>query len=325
VKRERTDPYAAVPAYQVEELEAFRKLEYASVGPWRYVVCGDGAPLVMLPGGFMHADMFFYLARHLRGVRTMIPDSYVKQGVVDLAEASAHVEAMLGREGFDAADFIGVSAGGGLVQYLLATSAQLVSRAILSHTGVLEPSRDKEIRRSLLGVRLLPGGLIRRMMRRRTMQDYPESEWAAFARVRLRGVPRVRQEDLDRVAVRERGLARRLHTGGVAGSGAHPDLAGRRPELPEARGVALLLPKRGCARLRCGKPPHAVPVPGGVRTHHPGVARNRLSSSVDARPLRPDAQRTHDARPRGLLRRRGCPPQSSRDRRKALHARVNTR
>ena len=182
MKRERTDPYAAVPAYQVEELEAFRKLEYASVGPWRYVVCGDGAPLVMLPGGFMHADMFFYLARHLRGVRTMIPDSYVKQGVVDLAEASAHVEAMLGREGFDAADFIGVSAGGGLVQYLLATSAQLVSRAILSHTGVLEPSRDKEIRRSLLGVRLLPGGLIRRMMRRRTMQDYPESEWAAFAR-----------------------------------------------------------------------------------------------------------------------------------------------
>ncbi len=174
--------YRDVPSEQVEMLLDFRKIEYREIKNWKYVVIGEGKPLVLLPGGFMNADMWFYIAQNLRGYKMLIPDSYVRQGVYNINDAAEKVTAMLAREGFKCASFLGLSAGGGLLQYLLKTKPEVVSSAILSHTGLLDNSRINKIRKIVKIAKYLPEFVLRWRLKRTTMQQYPDSEWRDFSR-----------------------------------------------------------------------------------------------------------------------------------------------
>lgn len=176
------NPFGRVPDYQVELLEAFREHPYREVDGFRYVSVGEGVPVVLLPGGFMAADMWFYVAQHLTGAHVMIPDSHVIQGVYDLRSVGEHLAAMLEEEGIASASFVGASAGGGVVQYLLSYEQELVDRAVLSHTTVLDPIRIASMEQTLRGTRFLPTFLLRKLLMKNTSKDYPESDWREFTR-----------------------------------------------------------------------------------------------------------------------------------------------
>ncbi len=148
--------YCHVPAPQVAMLSRFRANDYLDVNGWRYRAAGDGEPLVLLPGAFMTADMWFCVSRHLDGHRVLMPDSPLIQGVFDLRAVAVRLSSMLAAEGFDTADFVGISAGGGVLQHLLSTAPAMVRRAVLSHTGLLDPAGRGRIRHVLTLARLLP-------------------------------------------------------------------------------------------------------------------------------------------------------------------------
>jgi len=78
---------------------------------------------------------------------------------------------------------IGLSAGGGVAQYLLQEHPERVEHAVFSHCGILErdAEAEKATRRLLTLARLLPLWAIRRQVLKRTAgQIPPTSAWIAF-------------------------------------------------------------------------------------------------------------------------------------------------
>ncbi len=173
--------YTNVPIKQVQMLLEFRKYKYTVIDNWRYIILGEGKPLVLLPGGFMKADMWFYISQKIKGYKMMIPDSYVKQAIYNLHDAFLKIVEMLKNEGFEKATFIGISAGGGLLQYILSNKPEIVKCAILSHTGVLDPSKVSNIKKTIKIAKYIPEFLLRLKLKKMTMQKYPDSEWKAFS------------------------------------------------------------------------------------------------------------------------------------------------
>jgi pimeloyl-ACP methyl ester carboxylesterase len=134
----------------------------------------------MLPA----ADMWFYQIAALAGhYRILAPDAYAVQRLFDLDQVCWLLEEMLESEGFETATFIGLSAGGGLIQYLLHERPGLVANAVLSHCGpiIYDEKGARQGRRLLALARFLPTSAIRRIIIRQTGGQQPaESNWAAF-------------------------------------------------------------------------------------------------------------------------------------------------
>jgi pimeloyl-ACP methyl ester carboxylesterase len=161
-----------------KEIKANRKT-------WRYIAAGRGEQaVVFLPGAFLPADMWFYQVDALADrYRILVPDAYALQGLFDLDQVSWLLEEMLESEGFEAATFVGLSAGGGLVQYLLQERPKTVANAILSHCGpiIYDEKGARQGRRLLSLARFLPTSIIRRIVVRQTSGKPPaDSDWVAF-------------------------------------------------------------------------------------------------------------------------------------------------
>jgi pimeloyl-ACP methyl ester carboxylesterase len=182
--------YAEVPEAQKAQLFSFRECHpykqiKANRKSWRYIVTGRGlAAVVFLPGAFLPADMWFYQMTALADrYRVLAPDAYALQGIFDLDQVCWLLEEMLAAEGFEEATFVGLSAGGGLVQYLLQERPGLVSNAVLSHCGpiIYDKKGARQGRLLLTLSRFLPTSIIRRILVRETSGTRPaDSQWQAF-------------------------------------------------------------------------------------------------------------------------------------------------
>jgi len=182
--------YAGVPEAQRTQLLDFRERHpYRQIKvnrrTWRYIAAGQGeTAVVFLPGAFLPADMWFYQMTALaHRYRVVAPDAYALQDFFDLDQICWLLEEMLAAEGFSAATFVGLSAGGGLVQYLLQERPGLLANGVLSHCGpiVYDEKGARQGRRLLALSRLLPLSIIRRIIQRQTSGRPPvDSEWLAF-------------------------------------------------------------------------------------------------------------------------------------------------
>jgi pimeloyl-ACP methyl ester carboxylesterase len=182
--------YAGVPEAQKAQLLSFRnKHSYREIKAnrkiWRYIATGKGqAAVVFLPGAFLPADMWFYQITALSSqYRIFTPDAYALQGLFDLDQICWLLEEMLTAEGFEKATFVGLSAGGGIVQYLLQERPGVLANAVLSHCApiIYDEKGDRQGQRLLALARFLPVSLIRRIIRRQTSGLPPDnSDWIAF-------------------------------------------------------------------------------------------------------------------------------------------------
>jgi pimeloyl-ACP methyl ester carboxylesterase len=182
--------YAGVPEAQKAQLLDFRERHpYQQITvnrrTWRYIAAGQGeAAVVFLPGAFLPADMWFYQMTALADrYRLLAPDAYALQGFFDLDQVCWLLEEMVVAEGFSAATFVGLSAGGGLIQYLLQERPSLLANGVLSHCGpIIYDEKDaRQGRRLLVLARLLPLAIIHRIILRQIRSRPPaNSHWLAF-------------------------------------------------------------------------------------------------------------------------------------------------
>ena len=182
--------YARVPVAQKRMLAEFRanhpykELDVGGVR-WRYIACGQGEKaLLFLPGGFLAADMWFHPILALeKDYRIIVPDSFALQGTFDMEDVCAALLRILDAEGIAKVTAIGLSAGGGVAQYLLQEHPGRVEHVVFSHCGIIQhdAEAEKAIRRLLTLARLLPLWAIRRIMLKRTSGDIPPtSTWIEF-------------------------------------------------------------------------------------------------------------------------------------------------
>jgi len=188
--------FEQVPIEQVRLLQDFRANHaYKEVdvgdGRWRYLAGGQGDhALLFLPGGFLKADMWFYPVQALEdNYRFVVPDAFPLQDTFDQDDVCAALVQSLDAEGIERATVIGISAGGGVAQYLLQEHPGRVAHLVLSHCGIVEPApgAEKRLKRLLLLVRLLPVVVIRRILLKQTTgHKPPTSHWLAFHDAYLR-------------------------------------------------------------------------------------------------------------------------------------------
>lgn len=162
-------------------LHPYRYLELEDWS-WRYVSTGHGTrTLLLLPGAFVGAEMWFHLITVLQGqYRILAPDMPSK--LLSLAETNAAVLRLLEVEGTQRAIILGYSAGGGLAQAFAQSHPEYVEHMILSHCTPLSADAAQRIDRITGLLKLLPLPLIRAMLRRRTSRYPSNSEWAQFTR-----------------------------------------------------------------------------------------------------------------------------------------------
>ena len=190
--------YQDVPPAQRDRLLTFRATHPYQQVPldgttWRYIACGQGqgqAALLFLPGAFLRADMWFNQILALEeDYHIIAPDAYALQGVFDMDAVCDALVRSLDAEGVERATVIGLSAGGGVAQYLLQQHPDRVANVVFSHCGVLEYSAEgeKQTKRLLWLVKLLPLFVIRRVLKRMTTGDLPaDSQWIDFHEAYLR-------------------------------------------------------------------------------------------------------------------------------------------
>lgn len=145
---------------------------------WRYIRAGRGEhALLLLPGAFVGAEMWFHLITALENRYQIIaPDMPSKS--LTLGEMNAAFIKLLNSEGINKAIVIGYSAGGGMAQAFTQSHPENVDALILSHCTPLSSDTAHRVEKLIRIVKLLPVSVIRAMFRRRS-KDYPStSEWA---------------------------------------------------------------------------------------------------------------------------------------------------
>jgi aminoacrylate hydrolase len=182
--------YAQVPVEQKQILEEFRAshpykdLDVAGTR-WHYIACGQGdKALLFIPGGFLAADMWFHSILALeKEYRIVVPDSYTLQGTFSMDGVCSALVRILNAEGIEKATIIGLSAGGGVAQYLLQEHPERVEHGVFSHCGIIERDAEakKPLKRLLTLARLLPLWVIRRIVLNQTTGNIPPtSTWVEF-------------------------------------------------------------------------------------------------------------------------------------------------
>jgi pimeloyl-ACP methyl ester carboxylesterase len=152
-----------------EQLRAFRAAHPLAVlraagHAWSYVRAGAVGPAVLLLGGALgRAEFTFGVVAALEdGVRVLAPD-YPPAGT--LRELTDGLAALLDAEGVRRAHVVGGSFGGVVAQAFARAHPERVASLVLSHTGA--PDRAAGRAWAVRILRLLPGGLLRAILRKR--------------------------------------------------------------------------------------------------------------------------------------------------------------
>jgi pimeloyl-ACP methyl ester carboxylesterase len=202
--------YADVPVEQKRLLREFRAgypYKEFKVGDTRcrYIACGQGAKtLLFLAGGFLRADIWFYLIPQLENnYRILAPDSFYLKGGPGTGSATrqAFLE-MLTREGIERVIPIGISAGAGMAQMLIREYPERVEHLILSHCGLFDPGAkfERQIKQMLWLLRVIPFSVTRKVMWRKLAGHIPpSSQWGAFSNAYFREIePNINKETVVR-------------------------------------------------------------------------------------------------------------------------------
>jgi len=133
--------------------------------PWRYLAMGTGdQTLVSLTGALGIADLGWYQLEQLaQRFRLIAPDYPPVHSMAALADGIA---AIMDHEGISRAAVQGGSYGGMLAQVLVRRHPARVDRLILSHTGPPAPDSGRKLQRLLPLLRILPGGMLRGLLKR---------------------------------------------------------------------------------------------------------------------------------------------------------------
>lgn len=197
--------YAAVPAEQRELLLGFRaahpyKQLQVSGATWHYMACGQGSrTLLLLPGAFMKADMWFQtILAFQKDYSIIAPDDYTLQGVFVMQDICSAYAAILDAEGVRQATVIGISGGGGVAQFFLQAYPHRVEHLVLPHCGVVKPENAPRLRKQVRLIRVLPASIVRRVLGAvsRSHREYPpSSQWLAFRDSYLREMGQLLTKD----------------------------------------------------------------------------------------------------------------------------------
>lgn len=149
---------------------------------WPYLTAGQGPrTLLLLPGAFVGAEMWFYLLTTLSDrYRLIAPELPAK--ALSLAETEAALLKLLAAEGVEQVVLLGYSAGGGLAQVFVQAHPERVVHLILSHCTPLTAAAAHRVARTGRLLRFLPLPLIRAILGLRSSRYPANWPWAKFAR-----------------------------------------------------------------------------------------------------------------------------------------------
>lgn len=188
--------YVNVPEEQKRAFFKFReshRYKKISTGGkvWRYISCGQGEKtLMLLPGGFMKADMWYHtISAFENEYRIISPDSYAMQDTFDMDEVCRAHAAILDAQGAEKATVIGVSGGAGTAQFFLQQYPDKVDDIVFSHCGIVKPGNYRRISKKVKIMKALPY-FVTRLILKKTVQSHwdrpASSKWVEFRDAYLR-------------------------------------------------------------------------------------------------------------------------------------------
>ena len=125
-------------------------------------------------------EMFFYPAYTLaEKYQVIIP--IIPNNLSNMEDLINFYEALIKQENLNHITIIGYSSGGGFTQALMDIIPEKIDQVVLSHTGLLW-GRDKpkgtKLKKIIL--KLIPLILFKKVLLKKRMKDYPESDWNEF-------------------------------------------------------------------------------------------------------------------------------------------------
>jgi len=188
--------YAEAPAEQRKLLLEFRARHpyrelQVNTKIWHYIACGQGSrTLLLLPGAFMKADMWFQtILAFEKDYRIITPDDYTLQDTFVMQDICRAYAMILDTEGVQQATVIGISGGAGVAQFFLQEYPHRVEHIVFSHCGVVKPENAPRLQKQSRLIRLFPYSIIMRILGAvsRSHREYPpSSEWLEFRNSYLR-------------------------------------------------------------------------------------------------------------------------------------------
>ncbi|HEU0185364.1 MAG TPA: alpha/beta hydrolase [Blastocatellia bacterium] len=142
--------YAGVPTEHVERLKAFRSthrykhLVFDGV-EWEYISCGRGErTMLLLPGGLTTGESAFQLITAFeKDYRVIAPSYPLSLTMTGLCDGVAHI---LEKERVNQAHVFGGSYGGLVAQYFVRKFPDKARNLILSHTFLMIPKGEAQLR-----------------------------------------------------------------------------------------------------------------------------------------------------------------------------------
>ena len=150
---------------------------------WEYWICGKGEKtLIFFHGAMIGPEMWFYpidaLKKEYRIIAPVIPLT-----LSSVAEVIDFYKKLTTKEEIEHKTLIGYSYGGGLVQLLMDFLPEQIDRVVLTHTGLLWGRIEVSSPRILnILFKILPISIVRRIMKKKRIEDYPDSPWNQFHR-----------------------------------------------------------------------------------------------------------------------------------------------
>ena len=166
--------YKKVPQEQVQQLMRFRqehpprRLERDGI-TWEYLTAGNssGKPLLLLPGALSTADSAWRTINLLSGGKyNLICPNYPPE-VGSMSALADGIATILEQEGIHSTYVVGGSYGGMLAQVFTHRHPDKVNKLVLSHTYPPVEKRAGSVEPAIRLFKLLPLGMLKRMLRSR--------------------------------------------------------------------------------------------------------------------------------------------------------------
>lgn len=150
---------------------------------WEYWVCGEGdKTLIFFHGAMIGPEMWFYpidvLKKEYRIIAPFIPRT-----LSSVDEVIDFYQNLILQEEIEHKTIIGYSYGGGLVQLLVDFLPEQIDRVVLTHTGLLWGRKEIPSQRLMkLVLKSLPLLIVRKIFKKKRIEEYPDSNWNQFHR-----------------------------------------------------------------------------------------------------------------------------------------------
>lgn len=182
--------YKDVPQDQRERFKKFRSTHTYTELPvnsvvWKYLSCGKGEPLLLLPGGIRSAETWFKLITALENEYRIISPTY--PAVPTMKDITTGVFAVAESEQIHRAHILGTSFGGWVAQCFIREYPDTVETLILSNTSGPGGISKRLIRYAQIVTSVSPMWLIRMAFQRNystilSVVDQEREFWKAYVK-----------------------------------------------------------------------------------------------------------------------------------------------